>query len=213
MARKIDESFYKEECVLIVTLDNKVLYQSKIQTIQDYDVEHLKYPSQLAVSTLTSSQPNELSLVLQGATLWETREIATVPGKITSVAAVVHDNPDLDNTSKELYVEEVRSELQDLAMKLPGTAAVQEDVAEDTTGIHVPIMLEEHLEKQHYMSLGTVSVHPIYRNYLFWSESGFADKDIEPPERFEYRQFLLDLAMKNEALDEEIQRLTMITRL
>ena len=64
------------------------------------------------------------------------------------------------------------------------------DFAEDTT----PIMLEmQHLEKQHYLSK--------------WLPGAAS------PEYYFEQQFLLDLVMKNEVLEEEIARLTVVTRL
>ena len=161
----------------------------------------------------------DLEIRMLKTKLWETREI--VQGFASSmserISSLVRDNPNLESKSKEL--EEMRSELKDLTVKLERLVEVKKerhDVAEDTTvsDTPIPIMLEMlHLEKQQRLSkwLLETSSTPVYSG----SDSGFDthtdEGSCEPPTEYFEQQFLSDLAMKTEVLEEEIAGLTVVT--
>ena len=180
---------YNENLGEIKQLEQNVSELEKMLTTKNEEVMRLK------------TKLDETGEIVQGFA-------CAMSEKISSLVTVVCDSSDLETTSKKL--EGVRSELLDLAVKLGAAidllveAKEEElefrkenlfDFAEpDTTDTPI-IMLEMlHLEKQHRLSKRLLET------------SGESQEYIE-------QRFLMDLALKNEVLEEEIARLTLVTRL
>lgn len=155
----------------------------------------------------------DLEIQMLKTKLEETRGIVQDFSSLMSenIVTLMRDNPDLE--SKDKGLEEMRNELQDLTVKLKTLVEIKEEqeeehaVAEDTTDTPISIVL--YLEKQQRLTkwLLEAGSTPMYSG----SESGFAGEGSEPPTEYFEQQFLSDLSVKIEALEEEIASLTVVT--
>lgn len=186
--------------------------QDQTEQLKNFSLlpNYMWYEKEKEIAKLKAAvSEKDLEIQMLKTKLEETRGIAQDFSSSMSekIVTLMHDNSDLESKNKGL--EEMRSELQELTVNLLETMSLveveeEQAVAEDTTDTPIPIVLEILQEKQQRVTEWLLETATS-------SESGFAGEGSEPPTEYFEKQFLSDLPMKIEALEEEIASLTVVT--
>ena len=147
----------------VTSLSSEYTQEDQAEQLNNFSLlpNYMWYEKEKEIAKLKAVvNEKDLEIRMLKTKLEETGEIvqgfaSSMSERISSLVTVMRDNPDLECKSKEL--EEMRSELKDLTVKLERLVEVKEewhdDVAEDTTDTLISIVLEMlHLEKQQRLS-------------------------------------------------------------
>ena len=212
ITRKIEDIFYREECVLMISLDQEVLYLS-VEAVKDLEIQILKAEldrtSEELEKVKTELHEKDLEIQMLKTKLDETNKelrVVNTDLRIKHLELQMLKTKLDDETSLEL--QKVNTERQELTADQFVEAEERENIYNVTDK---PMMLEI-LQRQHRLSKWLLEIPSIR---VPPSDSGLAtsiadiNEGSETPGDFE-QQFLQDLAMKQEELDrkeEEIARL------